>query len=222
MSQKIKRLLLTAFSVLAVGSAGTLALAAGASAHSGNHRMNHNPWQIMSFLQNHSGDILKGGPLVHEHVELTADLLKAQFNNEADVTALTQAEDANATQLADIINNLYPGMHDQFLNLWRQHINYYTDYVNATKAHNSAGQQQAKQHLATFAQQLSDLLGSNSWWLDSDKLQQQLTDHVNGTTSLVDSLAAGNYADFYAKVHTGFEHATELSTTLLAGANFWQ
>lgn len=222
MSQKLKRFIVGALSVLAIGSAGTIALAATASAHNGNHRMNHNPWQVLSFLQNHSGDILKGGPVLHEHVELTASLLKAQFDSEPDLTALTIAEENNSVELANIINNLYPGTHDQFLNLWRQHITYYTDYVNATKANDTNGQQAAKQHLATFTHQLSDLLGSNSNWLDINKLQQQLTDHVNGTTMLVDALAAHNYSDFYNKVHAGFEHATEMSVTLVAGGNFWQ
>jgi|GEM_PF-4197036 len=222
MSQKLKRFVIGAFSVLAVGSAGAIALAGSASAHNGNHRMNHNPWQVLDFLQNHSGDILKGGPLLHEHVELTASLLKAQFDNEADLTALTVAEENNSVELATIINNLYPGTHAQFLDLWHKHIAYYTDYVNATKAHDTNGQQLAKQHLATFTHQLSDLLGGNSNWLDSNKLQQELADHVNGTLMLVDALASHNYSDFYNKVHIGFEHATEMSATLVAGGNFWQ
>lgn len=216
---RFKKLLIAGLSVALVGGVGTVALAQSVSAH-GNQRQSHNQWQMANYLMGHWQDILKGGPLIHEHTELTVALLKAQYMNEPDVTALTKAVDNNSVQLADVIGKLYPSTQDQFLQLWRQHLNYYTDYVNSTKAHDATGQQRAKRNLAAFAQQLSDVLGNNSWWLDANKLQDEMMDHVTGTTSVVDSLAAGNYDDVYAKAHTGFEHDTELSATLLAGANF--
>lgn len=225
----LKKFLVVSAAVLAVGGAGTLTVAGSASANSngddwdkhGKHKKDNSPndpWRVFHFLQKNIEEVKKGGPLLHEHTSLVVPLLKAQNEGSADLTAVTAAVDANSVQITETVDKLYPGSKDQFLELWRGHINAYTDYLNAAKASDQAGKDAAKQKLEDFSNDAPTLLDNISDRLYRAGLTEKLKAHTSETLAIVDAMLADDWATVYAKAHAGYEKMTEISVDLLLGA----
>lgn len=231
MSHKMKHYIIAGAAILTLGGAGSAVLSTSAAHAHGNdghmdwQRSNHhwqdnktNLWQVLQRLGNRFDDFMNGGPILHEHVSLVTPMLKSEFLAEPDQASVTAAVDANSQQTADVINNLYPGSHDQFLSLWRQHIQDYTNYLNAAKANDNAGKDAARAHLIQTTDQLTTMLNGISHRVDQNKLKNQLHDHANGTLTMIDAMVAGDWDKVYSLSHMGYEQMTDVTVTLLLGA----
>ncbi|HKX72931.1 MAG TPA: hypothetical protein VJM32_02880 [Candidatus Saccharimonadales bacterium] len=226
---KLKKFLIVSAAVLTVGGVGSASFAGSASANNngddwnrqGKHKKDNapnDPWKVFHFLQKNIEEVKKGGPLLHEHTSLVVPLLKAQSEGSADLAAVTAAVDANSVQVAETVDKLYPGSKDQFLDLWRKHINAYTDYLNAAKANDQAGKDAAKQKLEDFSNDAPTLLDTISDRLYRAGLTEKLKEHTTETLATIDAMVAGDWATVYAKAHMSYEKMTVISVELLLGA----
>ncbi|HSH55656.1 MAG TPA: hypothetical protein VK983_02400 [Candidatus Limnocylindrales bacterium] len=152
---------------------------------------------------------------MREHAALTVPLLKAQLMQDPDVEAITNIVEHNNVQIANTIEKIYPGTLDEFLPLWRQHIGYYNDYLQATKEGDETGQQQAKQNLTTFADQASAVLDNANPRLNQNHIRQHLTSHGNRVTTIIDNLVAENYDTVYTLAHNEYEHMDNVADAII-------
>jgi hypothetical protein len=156
---------------------------------------------------------------LREHAALAVPVLKAQLLNEADAGALMTAMDTNSQQIASTVEQLYPGTHDQFLQLWRSHILYYQQYLTAAQRQDQAGKDQSRQNLANFVGSLTNLLVSANPQLDKATLTQALTTHGDQTLAIIDNLVAGNYTEVYMLAHQAYEHMAMVAAATTGNAS---
>jgi hypothetical protein len=154
---------------------------------------------------------------LREHAAITVPALKAHLLQEPDEMAIMQAVDQNSMAVASTVEQAYPGTHDQFLALWRQHITYYVQYLDAAKAGDEAGKQQAKQNLTSFVEQVTMLLTEQSDRLDANEVEEHLAMHGDRVTSIIDNLVSGNYDQVYMLSHEEYEHMGEVAHVLARG-----
>jgi hypothetical protein len=226
---KLKHMIVAGAAVVTLGASGSVALATSAHATDGHDgdvksflqdRMPNNQWRILQYLKQNFDTIKKEGPLLHEHAAITFTVLRAEVQGSSDLTAATKADDTNAQQLATAVDTLYPGTHDKFLEQWRGHLTYYTDYVKAKKANDATGQATAKANLKTFATNTAKLLADASMRVNQSDLTAKLQMHTDGTLAVIDAMVAGDWNKAYMLNHDGFVGMTDLSLSLLMSAQF--
>jgi hypothetical protein len=155
---------------------------------------------------------------LREHAAVGVEALKAAYLKTPDAPALMDAVELNSTDVADTVEALYPGTHDEFLELWRSHISYYQQYLNATVAGDETGREQAKANLAQFAEDTSTLLGDANDNVDTDAIKGALTMHGEQVLSIIDDFAAGDYDQAYMTAHEAYEHMGKTADLLADGA----
>lgn len=165
---------------------------------------------------------------LHQHANLGLNALKTTALATPDAEAAKAALDENSKTIADQVEVLYPGTHDQFLDLWNKHIGYYNDYLTAAKAGDSAAKDQAIQNLATFAKDTDNLLDKKMHIMNKDKdgdmdhdmgmLEKQLTTHTNQTIAAIDQLVAGDYTAMYKTANDAYNHMEILARSM---AGIW-
>lgn len=226
MSQKMKHLIIASAAVLTIGGGSSVMVATSAQAtnngHGGGHHWQDNKpndiWRILQFATKNFNELKQGGPLLHEHSSLATAYLKAELLAQPDLAAAKAAVDANSQLLAHTVDRLYPGSHDEFLNLWRQHVQFSVDYLNASKVNDTAAKDEAKQKLQDVNNKIGVLLDNISDKLNRAQFTQQLQAHSDGTLVTIDAMIAGDWAKVYAESHKSYEDMTELSISLLMGA----
>lgn len=152
--------------------------------------------------------------VLQEHAAITVPALKAELLQEPDRNAVMTAVEHNNMMVADVVESAYPGTKDEFLKLWRTHIGYYVDYLHATKDHDAAGQDIAKQNLVTFTNELSSWLADHNSAYDKTELKQMISTHGDQVTAIIDNLVAGNYDEVYKLAHDANEHMGMLADYL--------
>lgn len=155
---------------------------------------------------------------LREHASVGVEALKAAYLKTPDAPALMDAVEMNSTDVADTVESLYPGTHDEFLELWQAHIGYYQDYLHATVAGDENGREQAKDNLTTFAEDVSDLLGETNDTLDTDALTEAFEVHADQVLSIIDDFVAGDYDQAYMTAHEAYEHMGHTANIVTMGA----
>jgi hypothetical protein len=161
-------------------------------------------------------------PALREHAALGVSALRATLLNEPDKQAILDAVDQNSVQVADLVEQAYPGTHDQFLSLWRSHIDYYNQYLQASVNHDEAGKAQSKANLAQFTVEVSNLLASANSSVSANELQQSLATHGDQVTMIIDNLVAGNYPAAWQLNHEAYEHMGMVAELLTSSNNAMQ
>ena len=156
---------------------------------------------------------------LREHAAVGVAALKAEALKEPDVAALTNVVNQNSLMISELVDQGYPGVHDEFLELWQSHIGYYKEYLVAAQAKDEAGKQQAKDKLAMFTNELSELLANNSNdELDEAALQESLAMHGNQVTTIMDYFVDGTYDGAWMTAHEAYEHMGMVANMLAGGA----
>ncbi|HSH18350.1 MAG TPA: hypothetical protein VK978_03125 [Candidatus Saccharimonadales bacterium] len=218
MKQSFRRSL-TMFAVLAL-TIGMSATPMSSLAHSTARRQQHTALstpgsnQAAATTQNSEYRRMLDAVL-REHAALTVPALKAQLLQEPDRAALMAALDRNSMMVAGTVAQAYPGTRDPFLSLWREHIQYYMDYLAASAASDQTGRQEAQNNLLLFTDRASILLDNSNRRLNEAVLKQQLTVHGMQVLSIIDNLVAGNYPAVYTTAHQAYLHMGTLTDTLV-------
>jgi hypothetical protein len=151
---------------------------------------------------------------LREHAPLGMDILKAELLATPDREALHDTAEDNTLAIAEAMETGYPGTYDDFVSLWRAHIAFYQEYLSAALRDDEAGKEQAKDELAQFASDLSNLLADASPLLDPDELEESLSIHTDQTLSITDDLVGEEYDGAYATAHEAFEHMGTMAELL--------
>ncbi|HSX32503.1 MAG TPA: hypothetical protein VLF43_04515 [Candidatus Saccharimonadales bacterium] len=170
--------------------------------------------------QQHHEWHMKLDAALREHAAVGVAALKAEALKEPDIAALNNTVDQNSMIIADLVEEGYPGTHDEFLALWQSHIGYYKEYLAATLAKDEAGKQQAKEKLVAFTEETSQLLANNgNEELDESALQQSLAMHGDQVTTIIDDFVAGNYDAAWTTAHEAYEHMGMVAQMLADSAH---
>ncbi len=155
--------------------------------------------------------------VLREHAALTVPALEAQAMAEPDVNEASAAVDMNSELIADAVEELYNGKRAEFLDMWRQHITYYKDYMTAAQTNNEEGKQTAKDNLTDFAEELSNFFADANPRFNRDTLKASIAQHGDQVIALIDALVANNFEDVYSLSHEAYEHMGEVADTLSRG-----
>lgn len=186
---------------------------------------------------------------MQEHAAFTVPALQAELEQTANREELMAVVDQNSQAVArDITSMMYMNNQTQqsnatqmntqspstatqqntsqdtqgyndFLNLWRSHINYYRDYVHATRANDATAKNAAKQNLAGFTDKASTWLAGHNSGYDKAEVQQALTTHGNQVVAIVDAMAAKDYTAAYNTAHQAYQHMGMVADYLSGGMN---
>lgn len=152
--------------------------------------------------------------LLTEHVDLAAPALRNVFDGSDDAEASVAALDENSVELAAAIGSVYgQDAEENFLELWRQHIGFFTDYVTAVKEGNQAGMQQAEKDLDGYVDQSSAFL-NEATGLPKEALADSLNEHVEQVITIANSYAGGNYEESYKAQREATHHMSVTADTL--------
>lgn len=152
--------------------------------------------------------------LLREHAAITVPALQSRFSDRPDTQAAFQAVDNNSVAIAELVDSFYGGSRDEFLENWRNHIDYYNDYLIATKAGNDNPKQQARQNLESFADNFSTFFAERDNNINKEDLKQAMVMHNDQVLSIIDALAAEDYNAVYSTNHQAYQHMGDVADML--------
>ncbi|GAC1413048.1 MAG: hypothetical protein NVSMB66_3900 [Candidatus Doudnabacteria bacterium] len=139
-----------------------------------------------------------------EHVALALNATREGFDGRPDFNAIAKALDSNTQALGDSVGSVYGAdAETKFLQLWRNHIQFFVDYTVASKKHDQAGMDKAKKGLAGYSNDIADFLSGANPNLPREAVFQIFSDHINVLLSSIDAYSKGDYANAYAQQHAG-------------------
>jgi hypothetical protein len=148
-----------------------------------------------------------------EQAVLTGDPESAQF------TAAAEALDTNSQDLAAAIESVYGAdAGEQFLDLWRQHIEFFVQYTVGGLTGDAKSQNQAKDRLDQYRADFGAFIDSaTNGELPADDVAAALQEHVDSLIGTIDLAIAGDtgvFASLYASAH---EHMPGTASALAGG-----
>jgi hypothetical protein len=208
--------------VLAVAAPGV------ASAHSGAH--DSDTAQAMTVSQRSAGATGKTVPtdssaaelraaltaLLQEHVYL-AGIATGTALGGGDLTAPAQTLDQNSIALSDAIGSVYgDAAGEQFLALWRKHIQFFVDYTTATATGDATAKAQAAANLDQYREDFGAFLASANPNLPKEAVAEELQPHVATLFAAIDAQAAKDPSQ-YEKLREAASHMPMTAKVLAAG-----
>lgn len=148
------------------------------------------------------------GRLLGEHAFL---LMEAIGVNDAERRAYREALAENSDDLQDAITSVYgDDAGARFRDLWDLHVTLLLAYGDAAQAGNSGRMQAARDGLATYMNDLGELLAELNPALDPRVEAEALYAHIDQITAFAD----GEYSDAYAAHRIAFSHMFHLGDHL--------
>ena len=119
----------------------------------------------------------------------------------------TDTLDANSVALSDAIASVYgEDAGAQFLELWRNHIGFFVDYMLGGATGDTAAQDEAKQKLDDYRADFGAFVESaTSGTLDAETVADELQMRVDTLLDAVGAVLAGS-SNVYAKLKTAADH----------------
>jgi hypothetical protein len=152
-----------------------------------------------------------------EHAALAGLATQKVFDGAPDTAAVVGQLDENTIILTAHIQALYGQQAaEQFLRLWRDHIQFFADYTMGWKMNDAAMRQRAQQGLAGYVTGISALLAGANPNLPRPVLEQAFTAHVQQLAGAVDAYAAREFDETYMLMHEAHMHMV-MSGTVLSG-----
>jgi hypothetical protein len=186
---------------IAFGTALAVSAPAVASAHSGAHNTAGRPNAVTAKDSTRATAATDAKAaelraaltaLLQEHVYL-AGIATGTALSGGDLTPPAQALDANSVALADAISSVYGNAAgEQFLALWRTHIQFFVDYTTAAAKGDSAGKAKAAADLDQYRNDFGAFLASANPNLTKEAVAKELAPHVTSMFAAIDAQAAKN------------------------------
>ena len=148
-----------------------------------------------------------------EQAVITGDPESPQF------IAAAEALDTNSQDLAAAIESVYgPEAGEQFLDLWRQHIEFFVQYTVGGLTKDAKSQNEAKARLDQYRQDFGAFIDSaTKGELPADDVAAALQEHVDSLIETIDLAIAGDtevFASLYASAH---DHMPGTASALAGG-----
>lgn len=161
--------------------------------------------------------------LLQEHVYLAGIAINQAVADGGDLeapatVAAVETLDENSVALADAIASIYgDDAGDQFLSLWRDHIDMFVDYTLGGATGDAEMQQTALSDLEDYAAEFGAFIESaTDGELPSDAVEAELATHVSTLADAIDSILAGD-TDVFANLRIAAGHMP-MTAHALAGA----
>lgn len=155
---------------------------------------------------------------LREHVSLGATTLRAVFDGSENAEALVGTLDENSVEVAGLVGSVYGDeAEQQFLDLWRQHINFFANYTTAAKNGNQEGMDQALQDLAGYSDEASTFFANANENLPKDAVQPLLAEHRDLVIEAVNEYGAGDLEASYDAEQRARDQVGEIANALAAG-----
>lgn len=157
---------------------------------------------------------------LQEHVYLAGMAVATAYSEGADSDAFSAASDAldaNAEALADMVATIDPDQRDAVLELWRDHIGYFVDYAMAAADGDEAAKSSAQDDLTQYTMDAGEAFsGLSQGVIDAGDATEGLQHHVDSLSQAIDSMAAGDTAA-YDELHSAATHGGDFIATLASG-----
>ncbi len=138
---------------------------------------------------------------LQEHVYLAGITVNEGVTNGLDSQEFELAAgalDANSKALADAIGSVYDGAGEPFLELWRNHIQFFVDYTAAKAAGDEEAAEQARADLDTYREDFGAFISGANPNLPADAVEEELVPHVNTVFDAIDALLGSGDDPFVA------------------------
>ena len=164
---------------------------------------------LTSLLDSH---VFLAGIAVEQAV-ITKDPESPQF------TAAAGALDRNSQDLAAAIESVYGAeAGDQFLDLWRQHIDFFVQYTVGGLTGDEKAQTQAKNQLDQYRQDFGAFIDSaTKGELPSEDVAAALQEHVDSLLGTIDLAIAGDTEVFDSLYDSAQQHMPGTASALAGG-----
>lgn len=154
-----------------------------------------------------------------QHVDLAAIAMRdgfKEFGGE-DFKASTRALDKNSVEIAEMVGIIYGSdVRDQFLDVWRKHIDFYINYTVATRNNDRTGKDKAMSDLGSNTTQIADLLGRANPNLQKNTIKQLAVEHAERMLVIIDAYSAGERRGSYDVQNDAYDHIGRLADELAA------
>jgi hypothetical protein len=155
--------------------------------------------------------------LLGEHAFLSAEAMRAGVVGEAYFGAAKVALDENSTALADLVKAAYGrDASARFGVMWRQHIDAYLRYIDATRTNDGPGRAKAVDNISLYAAQLGDFLAAANPHLDAATTTKLFREHAQHLIDQVEAFGKGDYDLTYTTVRAGYAHMFMVGEALAA------
>ncbi len=158
--------------------------------------------------------------LMGEHVNLASvAAARALAGNTPAFEAAAAALDGNSNDIAAAIGSVYgTETQDAFDPLWKKHIGFVVSYVQGKGAGDQAKQDKAVADLTAYAAEFGAVLESvTEQRLTKDAVQGLVAEHIGTLKTVIDGVAAKDYAKAFQDLRTAYTHMTMVADGL-AGA----
>ena len=153
--------------------------------------------------------------LLGEHALLAILATRAGLTNAADRDEAVDALDANSAELARAIGTIYgQGAGNAFADLWRTHVAYYLDYVEARHDDDGPAMRKATAGLRQYRSDFSAFVADANPNVSASDLEDLLAIHTNHLIAQVDAFAEGDYEGAYAATREAYAHMGAIATAL--------
>jgi hypothetical protein len=155
--------------------------------------------------------------LLSEHTVLAGMVTQKAAIGAPDFAAAMAQLDENSVNIANTVGGLYgPQAADQFLPMWRAHIQAYLDYTAATAREDEVARMAITEALAGWVRTMGAQMSALNPNLSRDVLDSDLSTHVNGTLMAINTFGAGDFDGHYNVAHQAFEHSFHMGDNLAA------
>lgn len=155
---------------------------------------------------------------LREHVNLSGVALRNLYVDAPDLQASLDALDQNSQEVAGLVGSVYgEDAGDQFLALWRDHINFFAEYTTAAKNDDETGMQEALDKLAGYSDGAAAFFASANPNLTEDAVKSLLSPHKDLVIETIDLIDAGEFGEAYLKLGEAADQANDIADGL-AGA----
>lgn len=145
--------------------------------------------------------------LLGAHAVLAQMAMQDGYAGAPDFQAVAGVLTQNTTNLSNAIASVYgAAAGQQFNQMWTGHINDFVNYVGATKAGNSAGQNAAVAALEQYKTQFAAFLAGADPYMNATTLADSLQVHVNQLLATFNAYVAQNYSSTESDFVTAYEH----------------
>ncbi len=155
---------------------------------------------------------------LQEHVNLAGVTLRNVYLEAPDTDASVAALDENSKEVASLVGSVYgEDAEKSFLDLWRQHINFFANYTVGARDDDQTAMDQAKEDLAGYGEAASNFFASANPNLPKEAVMPLLLDHRNKVLTVIDTLDSGDLDGTYVALTAAANQVKDIADALAGG-----
>lgn len=155
---------------------------------------------------------------LREHVDVAGVALRNIYTESPDIDAAVAALDENSIEVAGLVGSVYGEEAEQnFLTLWRQHIDFFANYTIAARDGDTVGMDQALEDLAGYGEAASNFFADANPNLPKEAVKPLLVAHRDAVILVINDIGAGDFDSAYKNLNVATDQVSEIADALAAG-----